>query len=203
MGKVIILFVVVLFGLVAFFYSPPETYEIINPNPTGKTIVCFGDSLTHGTGAPKGLDYPTQLSKLIGSEVINEGVPGDTTATALIRIQKIIRMAPRIVLITLGGNDLKNGIKKEIAFDNLEKIVRLFQDAGALVVIGGLDFPLYGRSFSKQYEKLAKITGSVLVQDIFKDILGNPERMSDTIHPNAEGYTIMANHFYQALKPYL
>ena len=48
-----------------------------------QTIVCFGDSLTYGTGAQPGADYPSQLSSMIGKPVINAGVPGDTTARAL------------------------------------------------------------------------------------------------------------------------
>ena len=59
---------------------------IRNPNPAGENIICFGDSLTAGTGAPEGKDYPSQLSAMIGRPVINAGVPGDTTAGALERL---------------------------------------------------------------------------------------------------------------------
>jgi len=33
--------------------------------------------------------------------------------------------------------------------------------------------------------------------------MGNPKLMSDSIHPNDDGYTIMAKKFYEAMKPYL
>jgi hypothetical protein len=46
------------FGYRYFLYQPP----IKNPRPAGENIVCFGDSLTYGTGASQGMDYPTQLS---------------------------------------------------------------------------------------------------------------------------------------------
>jgi acyl-CoA thioesterase I len=116
MKIIIFLFTIVVVSMIMFF-SIPSSYEIKNADPIGDTIVCFGDSLTYGTGAEKGMDYPSQLSKLIGVEVINASVPGDTTAKALNRLNEIINMNPRIVLITLGGNDLKNKMNKPV-FDS-------------------------------------------------------------------------------------
>ncbi|MDY7033640.1 MAG: arylesterase, partial [Thermodesulfobacteriota bacterium] len=63
--------------------------------------------------------------------------------------------------------------------------------------------PFWGRGFSDAYKELAKETGSVLVPNIFKDIMGKSDLMSDSIHPNSAGYAIMAERFYRALKPYL
>ena len=202
MKIIISVFTVTVVILLTFFFNP-SSYEIKNTDPTGETIVCFGDSLTYGTGAAKGMDYPSQLSRMIGVEIINAGVPGDTTATALNRIDEIIGMNPRIVLITLGGNDLKNRVKKEMVLKNFEKLITIIQDNGALVILGGIDVPFWGRGLKKVYVELSEKTGSVLIQNIFKRILGEPRLMSDTIHPNSQGYTIMANHFYKALQPYL
>jgi len=202
MKTIIFTFAVIVVSLIIFFFIPSSN-EIKNADPAGDNIVCFGDSLTYGTGAAQGMDYPSQLSRMTGIEIVNAGVPGDTTAGALNRIDEIIEMNPRIVLITLGGNDLKNRVKKEIVFKNLEDLIQIIQDSGALVILGGIDIPFYGRGFNKAYVELSKKTGSVLIKNIFKDILGKPRLMSDLIHPNAKGYTIMANHFYKALKPYL
>jgi lysophospholipase L1-like esterase len=70
------------------------------------------------------MDYPSQLSKMISRPVINAGVPGDTTASALERLERdVLAYSPDIVLITLGGNDLKNGVASDSAFKNLKKIV--------------------------------------------------------------------------------
>ena len=49
-------------------------------------ITCWGDSLTSGTGAATGLDYPTVLSGLLGRTVFNGGNPGDTSAQILTRV---------------------------------------------------------------------------------------------------------------------
>jgi lysophospholipase L1-like esterase len=164
------------------------------------TIVCFGDSLTSGTGASPAMDYPSQLAKMIGKPVINAGAPGDTTARALERLERdVLSRSPDLVLITLGGNDLKNGIAKDVAFENLKRMVESIQEQGAQVIIGGLDFPLRDRGFGKGYRELADGTGAVLIANILEGIIGNRKYMSDPIHPNDEGYRLVAQRFYRAM----
>ena len=170
----------------------------------GTRIICFGDSLTAGTGASRGMDYPAQLSRLISREVVNAGVPGDTTAEGLARLEAdVLSQSPRLVLITLGGNDLKNRIPKEEAFRNLREIVDRIHEAGAVAIIGGIDIPLYGRGFGAAYRKLAEETGAVLIENILEDILGDRALMSDPIHPNDAGYAIMAERFHEAIRAFL
>jgi len=177
---------------------------VTNPNPRGETIVCFGDSLTAGTGAPAGQTYPDHLARLVGRPVVNAGVPGDTTASARERLERdVLSLSPRIVCITLGGNDLKNGVERAEAFANLEAIVREIQARGALVVIGGIDVPLFGRGYGDAYADLARRTGSVLVPDVYAGIWGRADLKSDPIHPNGAGYAVMAAHFHAAIGDYL
>jgi lysophospholipase L1-like esterase len=164
------------------------------------TIICFGDSLTYGTGAGPGMNYPSQLSKMISKPVINAGVPGDTTAGALQRLEEdVLSKSPDIVLITLGGNDLKNGVSKKTAFANLRSIVTSIQNIGGRVIIGGLKFPLRDRGYGQGYAELAEETGADLIPDIFEGIMGNQKLMSDPIHPNDEGYKRMAQKFLDAV----
>ena len=165
-------------------------------------IICFGDSLTSGIGATSGMDYPSQLAGMIGKPVINKGVSGDTTSSALRRLNRdVLSARPDIVLITLGGNDLKNGVSKNIAFGNLKYIVESIQKQGARVIIGGLKFPGMDRGFGQGYVDLAQQTGATLIPDIFAGIVDNPGLMSDPIHPNNAGYRIIAQRFYKALAP--
>ncbi len=180
----------------------PKTPHVGADKSDYKIVICFGDSLTFGTGASKGMDYPSQLKRMIKKQVINEGIPGDTTAWALIRLKRdVLSKNPAIVLITLGGNDLKNGISKDIAFSNLKKIVQSIQKRGAKVIIGGLKFTNGDRGFGKGYEELAEQTGAVLIPNIYEGIIGNRRLMSDLIHPNNEGYTIIARRFFNAMVP--
>ncbi len=170
----------------------------------GDNIICFGDSLTFGTGAPRDKSYPAQLAEMIGQPVINSGIPGDTTDRALRRLERdVLSKSPRIVLITLGGNDLKNGVDKKTAFKNLKDIVDTIQASGALVVFGGIRLLFWDRGYEEEYEKLAAETGALLVPDILGGLMGHEELMHDTIHPNGAGYKIMAQKFYTRIEPYL
>ena len=167
---------------------------------SAETIVCFGDSLTYGTGASEGFDYPSQLARLISKPVVNAGVPGDTTADGLQRLDRdVLSLSPDVVLITLGGNDLKNGIPAETALRNLIKIVDALQKQGIMVIIGGLSFGLADRGYGKAYLNLAKQTGVGLVPNILEGIIGKAELMSDPIHPNDKGYAAVAERFFKVL----
>jgi len=177
-----------------------STHQDFSNGSVGGKIICFGDSLTHGTGASRGKDYPSQLSKMISRPVINAGVPGDTTAGALKRLERdVLSYSPDIVLITLGGNDLKNGVASEAAFKNLKMIVNLIHNQGARVIIGGLSIPFRDRGFGRGYQKLADETGATLIPNILEGIMGNRKLLSDPIHPNDAGYEIIAQRFYKAM----
>lgn len=141
---------------------------------------------------------------MISRPVINAGVPGHTTASALARLEKdVLSRSPRIVFVTLGGNDFKNGVPKGAAVHNLRIIIKSIQEKGALVVVGGIHIPFWGKGFGEAYKKLSNELGAVLIPNIFEGIMGNPKLMSDPIHPNDAGYTIMAQRFYEAVRPYL
>ncbi len=204
--KQIILFLIVGIGIFLYlvFYSASDSWEITNSTPSGEKIICFGDSLTFGTGAQTGMSYPSQLSEMIQQPIVNAGIPGDTTATALARLEKdVLQRNPKIILITLGGNDLKNRVSKETAFKNFKTIINTVHSKGALVVVGGINIPFYGRGYAKLYKQLCIQTGSILIPNVYEGIMGNKALMSDPIHPNTKGYTVMAEKFYTVLEPYL
>jgi len=171
---------------------------------SGENIICFGDSLTYGTGAAQNKSYPAQLSAMIDQPVINAGIPGNTTADGLERLETdVLEKSPRIVLITLGGNDLKNGVHKDVAFMNLKTIIEAIQAEGGLVVLGGVKFLILDKGYGEMYKKLAKETDIILIPNILGGLIGKDKYMSDPIHPNGAGYEIMAQKFYKAIEPYL
>jgi lysophospholipase L1-like esterase len=172
----------------------PSPYSgVENLESRGSSIIAFGDSLTAGVGAGAGEDYPSRLSEKIAVTVINAGVSGDTTDSALARIDAdVLSRGPRIVIIGLGGNDFLRGSPMTATEANLRTIVRRIQSAGAMVVLLGFSFPSLGANYEAMYERVADQEGCLLVPGMLKGILSSPEMRSDQIHPNGRGYEVMA-----------
>ncbi|AEI36332.1 arylesterase [Francisella salina] len=202
---ILLIFVIVLLALsyYYFIYQNYNNWPIVNQNPQGETIVAFGDSLTAGYGVDKYDNYPSQLSRMIGEPVINMGVSGETTGQALLRIEDVVQANPKIVMVSLGANDLRKRIPAKEAFVNLKRIVNILQANGALVIIGGLDIPYYKNDYAEDYINFAKSYGCLLVPNVLEGIIGYKDLMVDAVHPNAKGYRIMANQFYNVIKEYV
>lgn len=201
--KAIILLVVVSAGLFVwrqFFYWP-----VTNKHPSGSNVIAFGDSLTYGTGAERGQDYPTQLSKMCGCDVINRGAPGETTSDAMRRLDHdVLQQDPRIVIVLLGGNDFLQRLPMQQAFANLDTIVQRIQETGALVVLVGMKGIIpFMESYSGEYKRVAKQRGAVYVPNVMSGIIDSPKLKGDQVHPNGAGYKIIAERIYAGLKPYL
>ncbi|MFA6958282.1 MAG: arylesterase [Thermoanaerobaculia bacterium] len=179
--------------LLAWLFWPSPYSKVKNLASKGSAVLAFGDSLTAGYGVTRGEDYPSRLAARSGLEIVNAGVSGDTTESALERIEPdVLSRSPRIVLVGLGGNDFLRGVPITTTEANLRTIVRTSQGAGAMVVILGFEFPSITASYAKMYERVASEEGCLLVPDLLDGIIGNPALKSDEIHPNAPGYELMA-----------
>ena len=167
--------------------------KVRNLDSRGVNVFAFGDSLTAGYGAQAGQDYPSRLSALLGEPVLNAGVSGDTTESALARLDDaVLTRDPRIVIVGLGGNDFLGGVPVATTEANLREIVRKIEGAGAMVVLLGFRFPSLNADYEAMYEKVAKEEGCLLVPRILRGILNDSSMKSDAIHPNAKGYALMA-----------
>jgi len=179
--------------LLAFLLFPSKYSRVRNLESRGSNIIAFGDSLTAGYGANPGEDYPSDLTKLLGLEVINAGVSGDTTDSALARIDAdVLQRSPRIVIVGLGGNDFLRGSTPASTEANLRTIIKRIQASGAMVVLLGFNFPSLGANWGAMYKRVASDEGCLLIPDLLDGIIGDPALKSDEIHPNAKGYAVMA-----------
>jgi len=89
-------------------------------------VLILGDSLSYGTGANQGEDYPSLLAKTTGWQIINEGVPGDTTAGGLERLPALLEQDnPKLLIVELGGNDFIHQLPQSDTIRNLKAILAL------------------------------------------------------------------------------
>lgn len=163
-------------------------------------ILAFGDSLTHGTGAAAEQSYPAVLERMLGTHVINLGVPGEVTSAGLKRLPAVLdEYHPTLVLLCHGGNDFLRRRSQEETIDNLRGMIDLIRGQGADVVLIGVPRLGLGLAVPDFYKTLAEEHRIPVEKEILRDLLGDRQMKSDPIHPNATGYRLMAEAVYDVI----
>ncbi len=176
----------------------PVTLSRLEP---GATVLAFGDSLTFGTGAKEEESYPSQLAPLIGRRVVRAGVPGEVSAAALARLPGALdEHAPRVLLLCIGGNDFLQRLGKSQAAANVRAMVQLARNRGIEVVLIGTPEPGFSVSPPEFYEQIAKEFKLPYDGDTIGRVLKDRNLKSDPVHPNAQGYGIIAQRLAALLK---
>jgi acyl-CoA thioesterase-1 len=172
----------------------------------GETVLALGDSITFGTGAAPEASYPTVLARLTGWNIVNAGIPGDTSAGALARLPGLLQEhSPKLVLVSIGGNDF---LRKVAPAETRANILRICQQASAaaqVVLVGIPEFNLLaavGRSLGDHamYGEIAKELKLPLHTGGWAKVLSDPSLRSDAIHANAQGYAKFAEGLAETLK---
>lgn len=194
-------------------HQDPESISPALQKPSGfPRIVAFGNSLTAGLGVSPTRTYPAVLQRRLDQagyqfEVINAGVSGETTAGGLRRLDWVLKGKPSIVILELGANDGLRGQSLADAYSNLERIIQRLQAAGVRVVLAGMKIPPnygdeYTINFSVMYEKLARAYELPLIPFLLEGVATVPElNQADGLHPNAEGYHVVAENVMTVLTP--
>lgn len=175
--------------------------------PPGATVLILGDSLSYGTGANAGEDYPALLAQTTGWQVVNAGVPGDTSAGALARLPQLLEAhQPQLLIIELGGNDLLRQTKVASIEANLSAIITIAKKRNLPTVLIAIPkisavAALFGQlSDHPLYATVAKTTGTPLIEEVFSTVLSKRDLKSDQIHPNAKGYQEVSRKLSVALQ---
>jgi acyl-CoA thioesterase I len=178
-------------------------------------ILVTGDSLSaaYGIGIEEG--WVALLQKRLQAQgyphrVVNTSVSGETTRGALARLpSELSQHKPAIVLIELGANDGLRGQSLKTMRENLARMVRLSQRAGARPVLFEMMLPAnygqqYTEDFRKSFANVARANGVPLLPFLLNSIALDPEAFqSDGIHPTAASQPRLLDAIWPALKPLL
>lgn len=177
------------------------------PVPAGARVLALGDSLTFGTGTTPDNAYPAVLAGLTGWEVINGGVPGDTSAQALQRLPRLLQEhAPALVLVGIGGNDLLRRLPEDALRANLRQTVALCQAAGAQVLLIAVPRPTLAARLTESlddhllYGEVSEALKVPLHRRGWSEVLQDASLRSDAIHANAQGYRQFAQGLLSTLQ---
>ena len=157
-------------------------------------VLAFGDSLTYGTGSNVQTEsYPAVLQSLIGRKVINAGVPGEVSEQGLKRLKLLLQeLSPNLVILCHGANDLLRRLDISETEKNLAQMIDLIQLHGAEVVILAVPKPDLLLTIPDFYPQLADHYQVPAELSIIAELERSPKLKSDSIHPNAKGYRLMA-----------
>ncbi|HEY7884649.1 MAG TPA: arylesterase, partial [Cellvibrionaceae bacterium] len=130
-------------------------------------IVVVGDSLSAGYGIDPREGWVELLQQRLDNtvqpyQVVNASISGDTTTGGQARLGKLLDTHnPTIVVLELGGNDGLRGQPLRIMRSNLESMIVDSKNAGAKVLLLGMQIPpnygaRYTQTFADTFTDLAK-----------------------------------------------
>jgi len=183
--------ILVVLGFIIINRQSSDDYKL-KPISGSTIVLCFGDSLTFGTGARPGESYPAVLERQLNCTVINAGIPGETTDSGVNRIPALLeKHQPQLLILCEGGNDFLKK-RSENTKSNLAKMIQDAQSRDVEVLLIGVPKPGLLLSSPELYEELSEEFKIPLLNDIIPDILSKGGLKSDYAHPNAAGYKTLA-----------
>ncbi len=176
------------------------------------TIIALGDSLTRGWMVRKGyLEFFAEMLKKNYPDcdvtIMNRGIPGDTAEGGLFRLREdVLDCDPDLVLVQFALNDAFTGIPPERFKNTIKTIVdRVRSDTCAEILlltsvpIMHQDVDFMAENF---YNRLIEISNEetipiALVHQYWKKKISEGTDIRslvqmDMVHPNVEGYRLMA-----------
>lgn len=175
--------------------------------PKGSVVLAFGDSVTYGTGAQPGEDWPTLLAAKTGWQIVNAGIPGDTALEGKDRIAALLEQhRPALVIVEIGGNDFLRRRSHTDVKSDMRQIIGAIRSSGAEVVVVAVpEFSMFAVVTDRPkdallYVELGKDEKIPVIAGVFTGVLAQPDLRADTIHPNAKGYRVMADGIFAELK---
>ncbi len=204
--------VVAMWLLLACWLLAPAFASAKGPGADAPILV-VGDSLSAAHNIPVESGWVTLLQQRLRQQVkapppvVNASISGETTAGALTRLPALLQKhRPRVVVIELGGNDALRGLTPAQLRANLEKMIQLSRQAGARVLLLGIDVPpnygpAYRERLRRTYAELAQQYRTRLVPFLLEGVALQPGLMqADGLHPTAAAQPRVLETVWPALR---
>jgi lysophospholipase L1-like esterase len=180
--------------------------DSLGPPRTGERRVVFmGNSITDSWARFFSAQFP-------GKPYVGRGISGQTTPQMLVRFrQDVVALRPAVVVILAGTNDIAGNTGPstlEMIEDNLRSMTEIAKANGIRVVLSSV-LPVFDYPWKRGLEPAPKIVALNSWMRAYADSVGavyldyhtamvdarqglRGELTQDGVHPNADGYRIMA-----------
>ena len=106
----------------------------------------------------------------------------------------------QLLILCHGGNDLLRKLDIGKMESNLRNMIQLSLDRDIPVILLGVPKPGLFLSSFDIYKEIAISMDVIFIEDLIPDILSDKSLKSDTVHPNKEGYSLIAEEIYLLLQ---
>ncbi len=180
-----------------------------------RRLLIIGDSLSAEYGLQRGSGWAALLQQRLdarqpGWQVVNASISGDTTAGGQSRLPALLTQhRPAVVVIELGGNDALRGLPLEMTRDNLASMARAARQAGARVLLLGMQVPpnygaRHAEQFRQLYAEVARAEKAALLPFFLAGVADGPNPtalfQADRIHPNEAAQPRMLENVWGELR---
>jgi lysophospholipase L1-like esterase len=207
--------------------KPPASGPLVVQQPPAvrQLYVAIGASDTYGIGTddPRTQSWPADLSNQLsqGTRLVNLGIPAIHAHEALnIELPVALDAHPNLVTVWLAVNDLADNVplanyeqdldhllnRLHTALPHVRIAVANVPDLSYLPRFQGENHQLLEQQIQAYNTVIAKVVvrNQVILVDLYRlanEMATHPEYISeDGFHPNALGYTLLAQIFYQVLQ---
>ena len=141
------------------------------------------------------------MQSLISRKVVNAGVPGEVSADGLQRLPGVLEETqPKLLILCHGGNDFLRKLSEAEAAANVRAMIKLAKDKGISVILVATPKPGFSISPPDFYAAIAKEFSIPFNDNALSSVLRDNALKSDLVHPNARGYTQIAETLAKLLK---
>ncbi len=166
-------------------------------------IVAFGDSNTYGMNMTRAQSYPAQLEAMLKAKglnvrVDNQGIPGDTTAGGLARVDSAVPAGTRVAIVLFGINDARMGVPVATFASNLGQILAKLKARNVRIVLCFRPHPRLAGPFRGATTRIGEKFGAIPCN--FREGVPKSGYAGDG-HENAQGNTYVAQNLMRIVEP--
>lgn len=199
-------------------WAAPNAQPSQPARPLAPVVLVVGDSISAEYGLRRDTGWVKLLERRLAQDriaatVVNASISGDTTSGGRSRLPALLAQHhPSHVIIELGANDALRGLPIGQTRDNLTSMARAAKQAGARVMLVGMQVPpnygqRYTQDFAEVFVDVARAEHVALVPFLLKGVADAPEPLrwfqADRIHPKEAAQPLLLANVWPVLEPLL